>query len=66
MRYFLTFLVSGVAVAAIALLHARGGFDLVLGATAAVALVMAVSTGLMAFLANSVERERARAIAPAE
>ena len=54
------------AVSAIALLHARGGFDLVLGATAVVALLMAVTTGLMALLANSVERERARAIAPAE
>ena len=33
-RYFLTFLVSGAAVSLIALLHSRGGFDLVLAVTA--------------------------------
>jgi MFS family permease len=65
-RYFLTFVVSGVAVAAIAFLHARGGFDLVLGASAGVAVVMALSAGLIALLANAVERERTRAVAPAE
>lgn len=65
-RYFLTFLSSGVAVSAIALLYARGGFSLVLGATALVALGFVVATTLIAILATSVERERARAVAPAE
>ena len=33
-RYFLTFMISGVAVSMIAVLYGRGGFGLVLGATA--------------------------------
>src|SRR5436309_606070 len=37
-RYFLTFLAAGAAVTAIAFLHGRGGFDLVLGTTATIAL----------------------------
>ena len=37
-RYFLTFLVSGAAVSLIAVLYGRGGFDLVLTATAVIAL----------------------------
>lgn len=65
-RYFLTFLSSGAAVSAIALLYARGGFNLVLGATALVAVGFVVATVLIAILAGSVERDRARAIAPAE
>jgi MFS family permease len=65
-RYFLTFLVSGAAVSLIALLHGRGGFDLVLGITAVVALGFVVATALVAILVNGVERERARAPAPAE
>ena len=36
-RYFLTFMISGVAVSMIALLYGRGGFGLVLGVTAFVA-----------------------------
>jgi len=65
-RYFLTFLSSGVAVSAIALLYSRGGFDLVLGTTALFALGFVVATALIAVLASSVERERARSVAPAE
>ena len=37
-RYFLTFMISGVAVSMIAILYGRGGFGLVLGVTAFVAL----------------------------
>lgn len=65
-RYFLTFVSSGVAVSAIALLYSRGGFDLVLGTTALFALGFVVATTLIAVLAASVERERTRAVAPAE
>jgi hypothetical protein len=65
-RYFLTFLVSGVAVSAIAYLYSRGGFDLVLGTTAVAALGFVFATAAIAVLVNGVERERARAIAPAE
>jgi MFS family permease len=57
-RYFLTFLVSGVAVSMIALLYGRGGFDLVLRATALVALGFVIAVGLIAFFANGVERAR--------
>jgi len=65
-RYFLTFVVSGAAVSIIALLHGRGGFGLVLAATAAIALALAAVTILIAMLVNGVERERARVVAPAE
>jgi MFS family permease len=65
-RYFLTFLVAGVAVSMIAFLHARGGFDLVLGVTAIVALGFVFATALIAILVNGIEKERAGAIAPAE
>jgi MFS family permease len=65
-RYFLTFLVSGAAVSVIAFLHSRGGFTLVLGLTAAIALVFVLATGAVAILVNGVEKERARAVAPAE
>jgi predicted MFS family arabinose efflux permease len=65
-RYFLTFLVSGAAVSAIAILHARGGFDLVLHAMALIALGFVVGTALIAVLVNGVEKQRMRAAAPAE
>jgi MFS family permease len=65
-RYFLTFVVSGIAVSAMAYLYARGGFDVVLAATAIVALGFVVSVIAIAFLVNGVERERPRAVAPAE
>ena len=55
-RYFLTFMVSGVAVSMIALLYGRGGFDLVLGATALIALGFLVGVLLIALIANGVER----------
>jgi predicted MFS family arabinose efflux permease len=65
-RYFLTFLVSGAAVSMIAYLYGRGGFDLVLGTTVVIALGFVVGTTLIAVLVNGVEKERARAAAPAE
>ena len=59
LRYFLTFVVAGVAVSTIAFLHARGGFDLVLGVTAIVALGFVFATILIAILVSGVEKERA-------
>jgi predicted MFS family arabinose efflux permease len=65
-RYFLTFLASGAAVWLIAVLYGRGGFDLVLTATAVIALGFVIGTALIAVLVNGAERERARIVAPAE
>ncbi len=65
-RYFLTFMVSGVAVSMIALLYGRGGFGLVLGATALVAMGFLVAALLIAVLANGVEKARAVQPVPAE
>jgi len=50
--------VSGVAVSMIALLYARGGFDLVLDATAVIALGFLVAVLLIALIANGVEKTR--------
>ena len=63
-RYFLTFMVSGAAVSMIAVLYGRGGFDLVLGTTAVVALGFVIAVAMIALLVNGVERERA--VQPAE
>jgi len=57
-RYFLTFMVSGVAVSMIAFLYGRGGFDLVLGSTAMIALGFLVAVLLIALIANGVEKAR--------
>jgi predicted MFS family arabinose efflux permease len=65
-RYFLSFAVSGAAVAAIAFLYGRGGFGLVLGTTAVVALGIVLASGAITLLVNGVEKERTRAVAPAE
>jgi MFS family permease len=65
-RYFLTFLVSGVAVSVIAILYGQGGFGLVLATTAAIALGFVIATAAIAALVNTVEREKARAVVPAE
>jgi MFS family permease len=65
-RYFLTFLVSGAAVSVIAILYGRGGFGLVLATTAVIALGFVFATAVIAFLVNAVEKEQARAVAPAE
>jgi MFS family permease len=63
-RYFLTFMVSGAAVTAIAVLYGRGGFDLVLWSTVGVALGFLVACLFIALLVNGVER--VHATAPAE
>jgi MFS family permease len=63
-RYFLTFMVSGVAVSMIAFLYGRGGFDLVLHTTAFIALGFLVAVLAIAFIANGVEK--VRIIQPAE
>jgi MFS family permease len=55
-RYFITFMISGVAVSMIAVLYARGGFGLVLGTTAIVAMGFLVAVIVIAILANGVER----------
>jgi predicted MFS family arabinose efflux permease len=65
-RYFLTFVVSGAAVSLIALLHGRGGFDLVLGVAAVIALGFVIGTAAIAVLVHGVEKERAQVAAPAE
>ena len=65
-RYFLSFVVSGAAVSLIALLHGRGGFDLVLAVTATIAFSFVVATAAIAVLVNGVEKERASVPQPAE
>jgi len=65
-RYFLTFMVSGVAVSLIALLYGRGGFPLVLGMTAFVALGFLIAVLAIAYIASGVERERVPHPLPAE
>jgi MFS family permease len=66
-RYFLTFMVSGVAVSMIAVLYSRGGFGLVLNATAVIALGFLIAVLLIALIANGVEKARLAAAAqPAE
>jgi MFS family permease len=57
-RYFITFMISGVAVSMIAVLYARGGFGLVLGTTAIVAMGFLVAVIVIAILANGVERSQ--------
>ena len=64
-RYFITYVISGAAITMIAFLHSRGGFDLVLTATAVIAVGFLVGTAAVALLVNGVERE-SRAVQPAE
>ena len=65
-RYFLTFMISGVAVSMIALLYGRGGFGLVLGVTALVALGFLIAVLAIAYIANNVEKARVPHAVPAE
>jgi MFS family permease len=52
-RYFTLFISAGVAIGMISLLHETGGFSLVLGVNAIIALVMFLSTlGLVALIIN--------------
>ncbi len=64
-RYFLTFVSSGAAVSIIAFLYARGGFDLLLMATAGIAAVLLIGVFGFVALVSGVERAR-RAAQPAE
>jgi MFS family permease len=57
-RYFITFMISGAAVSMIAVLYGRGGFGLVLGVTAMVAMGFLVAAIMIAVLANGVEKAR--------
>ncbi len=65
-RYFLTFLISGVAVSMIAVFYARGGFPLVLGVNALVALGFLVAVLAIALIAQHVEKTRVPDAVPAE
>jgi MFS family permease len=65
-RYFLTFVSAGAAVAIIAILHGRGGFDLVLAVIAAIAAVLLVAVLGFVALVSGAERERRRLVQPAE
>ncbi|HML14510.1 MAG TPA: MFS transporter [Xanthobacteraceae bacterium] len=65
-RYFLIFVSSGAAVGAIAFLYGRGGFGLVLMATAAVTAAFFLATTAIAVLVSGPEHGRARAPQPAE
>jgi MFS family permease len=65
-RYFLTFMISGIAVSMIAFLYGRGGFPLILGTTAFVALAFLFAVLAIAYIAANVERERVPQAMPAE
>jgi MFS family permease len=65
-RYFLTFMISGVAVSMIAFLYNRGGFPLVLSTTAVFALAFLVAVLAIAYIAANVERARVPHAMPAE
>jgi len=64
-RYFLTFITSGIAVQLIAQLYGRGGFDLVLAAIALTGFVMMAGVYVMAAAVNGAEVAH-RAAQPAE
>jgi MFS family permease len=64
-RYFLVFITAGVAVASIAFLHARGGFDLVLLVTAGICLVFFLATLWLAAVVGGAESRKSSAV-PAE
>lgn len=65
-RYFLVFTTAGAAVASIAFLHARGGFDLVLLATAVICLLFFFATLGLAFMVSGAEQRRRTVAVPAE
>jgi MFS family permease len=58
-RYFLTFVASGAAVSAIALLHRSGGFDLVLIATGALTVITFVGVAAITVLVSDAESQQA-------
>jgi len=57
-RYFITFMISGVAVSMIAVLYGGGGFGLVLGVTAVIAMGFLIAAVAIAIFANGVEKAR--------
>ena len=57
-RYFIAFMISGAAVSMIAVLYGRGGFGLVLGVTAVVAMGFLIAAIAIAIFANGVEKVR--------
>jgi MFS family permease len=65
-RFFLSFVSSGLAVSLIAALHGRGGFGLVLGVTTVSAVVFAFATIGVALVANRIEAVHSRRVQPAE
>jgi hypothetical protein len=64
-RYFLTFITSGIAVQLIATLYGRGGFDLVLGAIVLTGLAVLFGVYAMAAVVNGAETAH-RIAQPAE
>jgi MFS family permease len=64
-RYFLTFITSGIAVQLIAMLYARGGFDLVLSAIALTGFTMLTAVYTMAVVVSGAEHAY-RSAQPAE
>ncbi len=64
-RFFLAFITSGLAVSLIAALHGKGGFDLVLIVTVAVAVMFMIATIAISLLANRAE-SRQSSTQPAE
>ena len=64
-RYFLMFISAAVSVGLIALLHGKGGFDLVLGANALLSLILFAATCGFAVLVALTQNRRA-AVQPAE
>jgi MFS family permease len=65
-RYFLTFMISGVAVSVLGFLYSRGGFALVLDSTAVIALGFLIAALMIALIANGVEKARVPHAMPAE
>jgi len=64
-RYFLTFITSGIAVQLIAMLYARGGYDLVLSAIALTGFTMLTAVYTMAVVVSGAEQAY-RSAQPAE
>lgn len=64
-RYFLLFVSAGAAIGMIALLHSKGGFTLVLGVNAVIALAMFIATCGLTWLTSIITAARA-APQPAE
>jgi sugar phosphate permease len=65
MRYALTFMVSGASASMIAVMYARGGFDFVLAALAAIAFAFLAAVLAIALVAHGVDKGRAPQVAPA-